>query len=179
MPDGSRVGNNVSFTKTWRVRNSGSCDWDAGMGLSFESGDQMGASDRREIGALKVGQQAEVSVVMVAPSAEGQYQGKWRVEDAAGNHLGDSLTVMIYAGSPPPPTRPPAPTAARVLPVSTVASVPPTAPPVIAKPMAVPPQPSGGCVAGAMAICCDGSTSFSGNRSGTCSRHGGVCRWCQ
>lgn len=29
----------------------------------------------------------------------------------------------------------------------------------------------------ATAICCDGSESHSQHRSGTCSRHGGVCQW--
>lgn len=41
------------------------------------------------------------------------------------------------------------------------------------------PQPtSSACPVGAMAICCDGTVSFSTSRSGTCSRHQGVCRWC-
>src|SRR5262245_5354662 len=30
---------------------------------------------------------------------------------------------------------------------------------------------------GASAQCCDGTFSFSQSRSGTCSHHGGVCRW--
>lgn len=29
----------------------------------------------------------------------------------------------------------------------------------------------------ATAVCCDGSTSHSQHRSGTCSSHGGVCQW--
>lgn len=47
-------------------------------------------------------------------------------------------------------------------------------------PIATLPSPpaSSRCPAGAMAICCDGTTSFSASRRGTCSHHGGVCRWC-
>ena len=30
---------------------------------------------------------------------------------------------------------------------------------------------------GATALCCDGTYSFSRSRRGTCSHHGGVCRW--
>lgn len=46
------------------------------------------------------------------------------------------------------------------------------------------PNSSGNCVekpdqspTGATAICCDGTESHSQSRSGTCSRHGGVCHW--
>jgi len=66
----------------------------------------------------------------------------------------------------PLPTRTPAPT----LPLPTWTPV------IVSVPTAAPA--TGGCVIGAMAICCDGTTSFSANRRGTCSRHGGVCRWC-
>jgi SH3-like domain-containing protein len=44
---------------------------------------------------------------------------------------------------------------------------------------AASPIPLTGCsAAGAMAICKDGTTSFSKTRQGTCSGHGGVSVWC-
>ena len=37
---------------------------------------------------------------------------------------------------------------------------------------------SSGCSSGASAVCSDGSLSYSANRRGTCSHHGGVAQWC-
>jgi hypothetical protein len=39
------------------------------------------------------------------------------------------------------------------------------------------PDPGRGCPPGATARCRDGSCSFSQNRRGTCSGHGGVAQW--
>lgn len=64
----------------------------------------------------------------------------------------------------------------------------PTAAPTVA-PTTAPPAPVGGGggtsndpyadakAAGATAVCADGTWSFSQNRSGTCSHHGGVHWW--
>jgi cytoskeletal protein RodZ len=48
------------------------------------------------------------------------------------------------------------------------------------RPVATQPQSQNQyqCVSGAMAICKDGTISFSQNRRGTCSYHGGVLSWC-
>jgi hypothetical protein len=59
------------------------------------------------------------------------------------------------------------------------------APPAVRAPMppvtvrAAPSAPQDVCSTGATAICADGTASYSTNRSGTCSRHGGVARWCR
>ncbi len=40
VPEGTEIPPGKSFTKTWRVRNTGTCPWKAGTGLVFVSGDQ-------------------------------------------------------------------------------------------------------------------------------------------
>jgi hypothetical protein len=75
--------------------------------------------------------------------------------------------------TPIPPTRTPGPPTWTPRPLPTVTWTPV----IVIVPTSAPA--TGGCVAGAMAVCCDGTISFSTSRRGTCSHHGGVCRWCQ
>jgi hypothetical protein len=39
IPDGTTVGRGTMFTKTWRLRNTGTCTWDSNYTLSKVSGD--------------------------------------------------------------------------------------------------------------------------------------------
>src|SRR5687768_16536485 len=42
VPDGSAYSPNASFTKTWRLKNTGTCTWTTAYKLVFVSGAQMG-----------------------------------------------------------------------------------------------------------------------------------------
>lgn len=59
------------------------------------------------------------------------------------------------------------------------ADVAPSPTPVVVAPVAQPPADpyAAATAAGASAVCADGSWSYSKNRSGTCSSHGGVHWW--
>jgi Protein of unknown function (DUF3761) len=70
------------------------------------------------------------------------------------------------------PTVAPKPTA-KPTPIITPA---PTKPPPAVKPAPVDPN-AAAKAAGASAVCADGTWSYSKNRSGTCSKHGGVHWW--
>lgn len=141
VPDGTRFDSNVSFVKTWRVRNSGKCDWETGVAVGFQSGDKMDAPDKVAVGFLKAGQQVAVSVPMKSPSQAGSYKGIWRLEDASGNPYGEQLIVVIVVGNPPPPVQRLAPTLA---PVSTSRPLPTIVrAPVL--PTSAPPPPRSSC----------------------------------
>ena len=43
VPDGTVFNPGDTFTKTWRLENTGSCAWTTGTALVFTSGDLMGA----------------------------------------------------------------------------------------------------------------------------------------
>jgi len=43
IPDGTKIAGGTSFTKTWRLRNAGSCTWTTEYDLAFVKGDQMSA----------------------------------------------------------------------------------------------------------------------------------------
>ncbi len=83
IPDGSQIAPGGTFTKTWRMRNAGTCTW-SGYTLVFESGDAMGGASPTSIGSVPPGQEVDISVNLTAPSTAGTYRGYWRIRNGSG-----------------------------------------------------------------------------------------------
>jgi hypothetical protein len=109
IPDGTQMQPGESFTKTWRLRNDGTCNWTGDYRLVFVSGTQMGGP------ALKAfitdwvypGYKIDVSVDLVAPSVPGTYTGYWKLQNAAGVVFGSApfgapFYVQIVVVAPGP-----------------------------------------------------------------------------
>jgi hypothetical protein len=127
IPDGTMMSPGEMFVKTWRVRNSGTCDWESGYELVFVSGEQMGGPASVKLSVVAAGAETDVSVNLTAPGSYGTHKGAWRVRSGEGTMFGTNLTVEIEvvssATETPPPTS--APTA-----VPTVAPPKPTVVPI-------------------------------------------------
>lgn len=82
IPDDSILSAGASFTKTWRVRNDGSCVWGPNKALhalAFTGGSRLGAVDQVSLsGDVGPGQTVDVSVNMVAPASPGTYTSEWK-----------------------------------------------------------------------------------------------------
>lgn len=86
IPDGSTFAPGATFTKTWRLRNAGTCTW-SGYALVFDSGDAMNGTSPTTIGTVGPGQEVDLSVTMTAPSTVGSYRGFWRIRNTSGVFL--------------------------------------------------------------------------------------------
>ena len=82
IPDGSQIAPGASFTKTWRLRNAGTCTW-SGYTLVFDSGDQMGGI-AQSFGTVAPGQEVDLSVNFTALTTPGTYRSYWRIRNASG-----------------------------------------------------------------------------------------------
>jgi hypothetical protein len=83
IPDGTTYSPGTSFTKTWRLKNEGTCTW-SGYSLVFDRGDQMNGASPTPIGTVSPGQEVDISVTLTAPSTAGTYRGYWRIRNASG-----------------------------------------------------------------------------------------------
>lgn len=83
IPDGTKFSPNEAFTKTWRLRNIGSCTW-SGYSLVFDTGDSMSGPASSAIATTPPGGTVDVSVNLVAPATPGNYRGYWRIRNASG-----------------------------------------------------------------------------------------------
>ena len=104
VPDGATFGPNEHFIKTWRIRNSGSCDW-AGYSVVFADGEPMG-TPAQPIPDTPAGEELDISIEMTSPGGQGSYTGRWLVQSPDGATLG-TLTCVIVVASEPPPTQEP------------------------------------------------------------------------
>jgi len=85
-PDNTQVALDTDFTKTWRLKNVGTCTWTSGYKLVFESGDRMSAPDSKSFtsGSVAPGGTVDVSVDLTAPDDDGTYQGNFRLKESGG-----------------------------------------------------------------------------------------------
>ncbi len=85
VPDGTVMVPNYSFTKTWRLKNIGTCTWTPSYSVTYVSGDPMSAVYPAPLTTnVAPGQSVDVSVNMVSPAAAGSYKGNWGLKNAVG-----------------------------------------------------------------------------------------------
>jgi len=85
VPDYTNMVPNYAFTKTWRLKNIGTCTWTPSYAVTYISGDPMSAVYPAPLTSnVAPGQSVDVSVNMVSPSATGTYKGNWGLKNAVG-----------------------------------------------------------------------------------------------
>lgn len=103
IPDNSRVEAGEAFTKTWRFKNTGTCHWD-NYTINFLTGDRMGAPDSAPIPDTLAGSEADVSLELTAPTADGSYSGYFTLKDAEGESIDvgaeKTFWLKIVVGNP-------------------------------------------------------------------------------
>jgi hypothetical protein len=96
VPDGTHLAPNALFQKTWRVRNTGTCAWDASYRLTFLSGHRMFGPRSAPLGdTVQPGEEVDVSVMLIAPADAGTYQGQWQLFAPDGTPFGTRPYVLI------------------------------------------------------------------------------------
>lgn len=106
IPDGTLLSPNAPFVKTWRVRNDGTCQWDAGYQIVFAEGNQMGGPAAASIPAAGPGETKDISVNLVSPGATGDFVGRWRLRASNGAIFGGYTVVIKVVGTPTPTPTP-------------------------------------------------------------------------
>lgn len=95
------------FTKTWRIRNAGTCTWTTGYKIAYVGGDKLGSAGSAPMPYnVAPGQTVDVSVDMAAPDAAGHYEGVWQLQTPDGTTFGvgplgtDRIWVRIRVIAP-------------------------------------------------------------------------------
>lgn len=99
IPDNTAMVPGQTFTKTWKVRNSGTCAWDSNFKLASTGGDAMGGTAKTLGQSVAPGAEIDISIPMTAPNKTGTVRGNWRMSTAGGTFFGDELYVIINLGS--------------------------------------------------------------------------------
>lgn len=110
VPDDTNFAAGESFTKTWRLRNSGTCTWTTEYDLIFDSGRAMdGPASKALTGNVPPNSTVDLSVDLTAPETEGTHRGNWMLRNAEGVSFGigsqaqTAFWVQIVVGPTPTP----------------------------------------------------------------------------
>ena len=101
VPDNTILRGGASFTKTWRVKNTGTCTWSTGYKLMRDSGAALGGPVSVRLSrSVARDSTVDISVSLVAPSTLGTYTDTWQLADATGRRFGPKIRVVIVTPDP-------------------------------------------------------------------------------
>lgn len=98
IPDDTAMTPGQTFTKTWKLSNTGSCPWTTSYKVSFVSGNAMGGVATPLTVTVAPGASGDVSVAMTAPATAGDAIGYWILTNDSGQNFGSSFYVKIKVG---------------------------------------------------------------------------------
>lgn len=105
LPDGSIVTADAPLTKTWRVKNTGTCVWDRRYAIAFVDGTLFSAYDAFTLSiSAAPGETVNISISMRGPIYPGVYTSEWKLRAPDGTLFGVGrsnapLTVKVSVGS--------------------------------------------------------------------------------
>jgi uncharacterized protein YkwD len=84
IPDNTPIVAGTPFTKTWRVSNNGTCIWGPDYTISYYSDERMSAPASVPMPLTYPGQNADLSIDLVAPNSPGTHRGNFVIKNPAG-----------------------------------------------------------------------------------------------
>ena len=89
--DGTIIMKSTSFTKIWKMKNTGEVKWPLGTRLAFVGGDPMGKLQSFVVIAALPGQEVDISVTLTAPAEHNRYISHWRLQTQDGQKFGHRI----------------------------------------------------------------------------------------
>jgi len=118
VPDGTQFDKGEVFTKTWRMVNSGTCDWPEETEFRYMYGAQMGGPDSVPVGSVEVDEEVDISVQLTAPDEDGDFDAGWLLMVDDFEMPGGWGTVVIQSGEGAIAEEPTAPAPTNPAPIS-------------------------------------------------------------
>jgi hypothetical protein len=89
VKDGTQMSKGEDFTKTWRIRNSGTCSWDDDYTVVFEGGTNLANKSSFSLPSeVDPGETVDISIAMEAPDENGTYRSEWVIRSDSGSEFG-------------------------------------------------------------------------------------------
>lgn len=90
IPDGTSMAPGFTFTKTWRIKNVGTCTWTKDVyKLRFDSGEKMAGPDLAPMPVnVPPGSTVDITVTLTSPTTAGNYRGYWKFQNGSGVPFG-------------------------------------------------------------------------------------------
>jgi len=88
VKDGTPFAPGIGFSKTWRLKNVGTCTW-TNYSIMFDTGEKMGGPDSALIPTtVAPGQTVDITLNLTSPTTAGTYRGYWKLKNNTGVPFG-------------------------------------------------------------------------------------------
>jgi len=84
IPDNTEMTPGQDFTKTWKIKNTGTCTWGAGYTIIYAGYSDKMSGQPQPLPAIGPGQEVDISVQFKAPAKAGEYVSAWTLANAKG-----------------------------------------------------------------------------------------------
>ena len=102
IPDYTHLDPRQTFTKTWRIKNTGNCTWTSSYSAVYAGGDHLAIKDSIALSDTAPGATLDISVDMAAPASDGTYKIFYQLEDPANKNMtidaGNTMWAIITVG---------------------------------------------------------------------------------
>ncbi len=97
IPDGTEIHPGFNFTKSWLIKNTGTCMWDEGYVLVYQGGvfDGYDVPLKDPHDFVKPGDTHKFELNLTAPLKEGEAQDCWKMKADNGEYFGTYLCVKV------------------------------------------------------------------------------------
>jgi hypothetical protein len=95
IPDGTVVLPGLPVSKSWRVENSGTCNWGEHYQVRLVEGPGMGAAPEQALYPARSGTNATIEISFTAPLEPGRYRSAWQAYDPLGEPFGEIFFLEI------------------------------------------------------------------------------------
>ena len=103
VPDGTIFNPGTTYTKTWRIKNSGTCAWNSSYSIVFDSGEKSGAPDSAPLAYTAPGDTLDISLELTAPTKVGNINTFFELHNPSGSPIpidgGSYLYSSIYVNA--------------------------------------------------------------------------------
>jgi|GEM_PF-5121717 len=94
--DGSTLVAGETVTKTWLVKNNGSCTWPIGVDLIYgEYADKLSGARAIVPDGVEPGEEVEISLEFTVPTVKKNYYSYWRLVDNLGQPFGVFFSIIF------------------------------------------------------------------------------------
>ena len=96
--DGTIERPGTTFTKIWRMQNTGTCTWGTSFKWAFAYGSKMGGGDStitRKSDSVAPGATHDFGITLTAPTVPNTYTGCWKMQTDQGYWFGGAACVTI------------------------------------------------------------------------------------
>lgn len=101
LPDRTVLIPNMAATKTWKIKNTGTCAWDSTYTFNYVKGSVLGPTSVKINKLVAPGESYEISVDLVTPASNGEYTSWWQMRSTNGVNFGQTIwyDIIVSASS--------------------------------------------------------------------------------